>query len=76
MFYFLPWRRRKENKVDYIRKEMDRNKILEMLANLDDQSSISVLKKVYIINDRELVDKRNELFRDRIKWKHSRKFNG
>jgi hypothetical protein len=71
MFNFLPWRRRKENRVDYIRDEMKRDKILEMLANLDDQSSISVLKKVYDISNRELATKRNELFRKRIKWKSS-----
>lgn len=76
MFNFLPWRRRKENKVDYIRNEMDRDKILEMLANLDDQFSISVLKKVYNIDDRELVAKRNELFRKKIKWNNSRSLNG
>ena len=67
MFNFLSWRRRKENKVEYVQKEKDREKILEMLANSDDQSSISVLKKVYNIDDRELVAKRNELFRNRIK---------
>ena len=67
MFNFLSRRRRKENKVEYVQKEKDREKILEMLANLDDQSSISVLKKVYNIDDRELVAKRNELFRNRIK---------
>jgi hypothetical protein len=76
MFNFLPRRRRKENRVDYVQKEKDRDKILEMLANLDDKSSISVLKNVYGINDRELVAKRNELFRNRIKRKNSRNFNG
>ena len=76
MFNFLSWRRRKENKVEYVKKEKDREKILEMLANSDDQSSISVLKKVYNIDDRELVVKRNELFRKRIKWKNSRSLNG
>ncbi|MGW8324688.1 MAG: hypothetical protein ACWGNI_03220 [Desulfobacterales bacterium] len=76
MFNFLSWRRRKENKVEYVQKEKDREKILEMLANLDDQSSISVLKKVYNIDDRELAVKRNELFRKRIKWKNSRSLNG
>jgi len=76
MFNFLPRRRRKENRVDYIREEKDRDKILEMLANLDDKSSISVLKKVYGINDRELVAKRNELFFNRIKRKNSRNVNG
>jgi hypothetical protein len=76
MFNFLSWRRRKENKVEYVQKEKDREKILEMLANSDDQSSISVLKKVYNIDDRELVVKRNELFRKRIKWKNSRSLNG
>jgi hypothetical protein len=76
MFNFLPWRRRKEDRVDYIRKETDRDKILEMLANLDDKSSISVLKKVYGINDRELAAKRNELFRNKIKRKNNRNFNG
>jgi hypothetical protein len=76
MFNFLPWRRRKENRADYIRNEKDRDKILEMLANLDDQSSISVLKKVYDVDDRELVAKRNELFRKRIKWKNNRNFDG
>jgi hypothetical protein len=75
MFNFLSWRRRKENKVEYVQKEKDREKILEMLANSDDQSSISVLKKVYNIHDRELVVKRNELFRKRIKWKNSRSLN-
>jgi hypothetical protein len=75
MFNFLSWRRRKENKVEYVQKEKDREKILEMLANSDDQSSISVLKKVYNIDDRELVVKRNELFRKRIKWKNSRSLN-
>jgi len=69
MFDFLPWRKRKENRYDYIHDKMEREKILEMLANSDDQSSISVLKKVYNISDRELVAKRNELFRKRIKWK-------
>jgi len=69
MFNFLPWRKRKENRGDYIRDKMEREKILEMLANSDDQSFISVLKKVYNISDRELVAKRNELFRKRIKWK-------
>lgn len=67
MFNFLPRRRRREKSVDSIRKETDRDKILEMLANLDDKSSISVLEKVYGINDRELAAKRNELFRNRIK---------
>ena len=76
MFNFLPWQKRKENRVDYTRKEKDRDKILEMLANLDDKSSISVLKKVYGINDRELVAKRNELFRNRIKRKNNRNVNG
>jgi hypothetical protein len=76
MFSFLPWLKRKENKVDYYRKEKNRDKILEMLANSDDQSSISVLKKVYDINDRELAAKRNELFRKRINWKNSRSLNG
>jgi hypothetical protein len=76
MFNFLPRRRQKENRVDYTRKEKDRDKILEMLANLDDKSSISVLKKVYGINDRELVAKRNELFRNRIKRKNNRNVNG
>jgi hypothetical protein len=76
MFSFLPWLKRKENKVDYNRKEKNRDKILEMLANSDDQSSISVLKKVYDINDRELAAKRNELFRKRINWKNSRSLNG
>jgi hypothetical protein len=69
MLNFLPWKKRSKDKVDYIRDEMERDKILEMLANSDDQSSISVLKKVYNINDRELAAKRNELFRKRIKWK-------
>lgn len=69
MFNFLPWRKRKENRGDYIHDKMEREKILEMLANSDDQSFISVLKKVYNISDRELVAKRNELFRKRIKWK-------
>jgi hypothetical protein len=76
MFSFLPWLKGKENKVDYNRKEKNRDKILEMLANSDDQSSISVLKKVYDINDRELAAKRNELFRKRINWKNSRSLNG
>jgi len=76
MFSFLPRRRRKENRVDYIRDEKDKDKILEMLANLDDKSSISVLKKVYGINDRELVAKRNELFRNRIKQKNGRDVKG
>lgn len=67
MVNLLPMRRRKENKADYIRNEKDRDKILELLANLDDQSSISVLKKVYNIDDRELAAKRNELFRKKIK---------
>jgi hypothetical protein len=49
---------------------MDRDKILEMLAKIDDQFSISILKKVYNINDRELVAKKNQLFRDRIKREH------
>jgi hypothetical protein len=69
MLNFLPWRKRKENRGDYIQDKMEREKILEMLANSDDQSSISVLKKVYNISDRELAAKRNELFRKRIKWK-------
>jgi hypothetical protein len=76
MFNFLPWRRRKENNVEYNRNEKDRDKILEMLANSDDQSSITVLKKVYHIDDRELAAKRNELFRKRIKWNNSRNVNG
>ena len=75
MFNFLSWRRRKENKVEYVQKEKDREKILEMLANLDDQSSISVLKKIYNIDDRELAAKRNELFRKRIKCKNIRSLN-
>jgi hypothetical protein len=69
MFNFLPWQKRKGNRSDYIHDKMEREKILEMLANSDDQSFISVLKKVYNISDRELVAKRNELFRKRIKWK-------
>jgi len=69
MFNFLSWRKRKENKGDYIRDKMEREKILEMLANSDDQSFISVLKKIYNISDRELAAKRNELFRKRINWK-------
>ena len=69
MFNFLPWQKRKENRSDYIHDKMEREKILEMLANSDDQSFISVLKKVYNISDRELAAKRNELFRKRIKWK-------
>jgi hypothetical protein len=69
MFNFLPWRKRKENRAEYIHDKMEREKILEMLANSDDQSFISVLKKVYNISDRDLVAKRNELFRKRIKWK-------
>jgi len=69
MFNFLPWGKRMENRYDYIHDNMEREKILEMLANSDDQSFISVLKKVYNISDRELVAKRNELFRKRIKWK-------
>jgi len=69
MLNFLPWKKRSKDRVDYIRDEMERDKILEMLANSDDQSFISVLKKVYNINDRELAAKRNELFRKRIKWK-------
>jgi len=55
---------------------MEREKILEMLANSDDRSFISVLKKVYNISDRELAAKRNELFRKRIKWKSGSNFNG
>jgi len=58
-----------ENRYDYIHDKMEREKILEMLANSDDQSFISVLKKVYNISDRELAAKRNELFRKRINWK-------
>ena len=69
MLNFLPWKKRSKDRVDYIRDEMEREKILEMLANSDDQSFISVLKKVYNINDRELAAKRNELFRKRINWK-------
>ena len=69
MFNFLPWRKRKEDRRDYIHDKMEREKILEMLANSDDQSFISVLKKVYNISDRELATKRNELFRKRINWK-------
>ena len=69
MLNFLPWKKRSKDRVDYIRDEMERDKILEMLANSDDQSFISVLKKVYNISDRELAAKRNELFRKRIKWK-------
>ena len=69
MLNFLPWKKRSKDRVDYIRDEMEREKILEMLANSDDQSFISVLKKVYNISDRELAAKRNELFRKRIKWK-------
>jgi len=67
MFNLLPWRRRRENQLDLIRDKTDRDKILEMLANLDDQSSISILKKVYNINDRELVAKKNKLIREKIK---------
>ena len=59
MLNFLPWKKRSKDTVDYIRNEMEREKILEMLANSDDQSFISVLKKVYNIDDRELVVKRN-----------------
>ena len=69
MFNILPWRKRKENRGDFIHDKMEREKILEMLANSDDQSFISVLKKVYNISDRELMAKRNELFRKRINWK-------
>ena len=69
MLNFLPWKKRSKDRVDYIRDEMEREKILEMLANSDDQSFISVLKKVYNISDRELAAKRNELFRKRINWK-------
>lgn len=39
----------------------------KMMANLDDQSSISILKKVCDINDRELVAKQNKVFRKKIK---------
>ena len=69
MLNFLPWEKRSKDTVDYIRDEMEREKILEMLANSDDQSFISVLKKIYNISDRELAAKRNELFRKRINWK-------
>lgn len=69
MLNFLPWKKRSKDTVDYIRDEMEREKILEMLANSDDQSFISVLKKIYNISDRELAAKRNELFRKRINWK-------
>ena len=69
MLNFLPWKKRSKDRVDYIRDEMEREKILEMLANSDDQSFISVLKKIYNISDRELATKRNELFRKRINWK-------
>ena len=69
MLNFLPWKKRSKDRVDYIRYEMEREKILEMLANSDDQSFISVLKKIYNISDRELAAKRNELFRKRINWK-------
>ena len=69
MFNFLPWQKGKENRGDYIHDKMEREKILEMLANSDDQSFISVLKKIYNISDRELAAKRNELFRKRINWK-------
>jgi hypothetical protein len=69
MLNFLPWKKRSKDTVDYIRNEMEREKILEMLANSDDQSFISVLKKIYNISDRELAAKRNELFRKRINWK-------
>jgi hypothetical protein len=69
MLNFLPWKKRSKDRVDYIRDEMEREKILEMLANSDDQSFISVLKKIYNISDRELAAKRNELFRKRINWK-------
>ena len=69
MVNFLPWRKRKEDRRDYIHDKMEREKILEMLANSDDQSFISVLKKIYNISDRELAAKRNELFRKRINWK-------
>jgi len=44
MFNFPPWPKRKENSVDYIRRGKDRDKTSEMLAKLDDKSSISVLK--------------------------------
>ena len=71
MLNFLPWKKRSKDRVDYIRDEMEREKILEMLANSDDQSFISVLKKIYNISDRELAAKRNELFRKRINWKSS-----
>jgi len=76
MLNFLPWKKRSKDRVDYIRDEMEREKILEMLANSDDQSFISVLKKVYNISDRELAAKRNELFRKRINWKSGCNFNG
>ena len=69
MLNFLPWKKQSKDTVDYIRNEMEREKILEMLANSDDQSFISVLKKIYNISDRELAAKRNELFRKRINWK-------
>ena len=69
MLNFLPWKKRSKDRVDYIRDEMEREKILEMLANSDDQSFISVLKKIYNIGDRELAAKKNELFRKRINWK-------
>jgi hypothetical protein len=69
MLNFLPWKKRSKDTVDYIRDEMEREKILEMLANSDDQSFISVLKKIHNISDRELAAKRNELFRKRINWK-------
>lgn len=67
MFNLLPWRKRRKNQLDHIHDKTDRDKILEMMANLDDQSSISILKKVYNINDRELVAKKNKLIREKIK---------
>ena len=73
MFNLLPWRRLRKNQLDLIRDKTDRDKILEMLANLDDQSSISILKKVYNINDRELVAKKNKLIREKIKKNYSQR---
>ena len=36
MLNFLPWKKQSKDRVDYTRNEMDRDKILEMLVNLDD----------------------------------------
>lgn len=45
---------------------MDRDDILEMVAKMDDQFSLSIYKKVYNIDDRELAAKRYKTSRKGI----------